>query len=550
MKKLFGKISFLILMVLLATTFIMPCAVAQAAAGDPECWAVIVGINENQSGTRNWHFGIEDAQAFNDAISPTWGSDHIRLLTGTEATKAAILQSVGWLASNAGADDTVLFYFSGWDDDVLYPYDYNAAGSEITAAQLGTAFNAVTAQKAVFVFGGWEANVMRSALMANGRVIMFAAEETGAVWYSNTNQSHIFNKYITAALDNFNDADANSDYQLTAEEIFYYAADLTTQDHISQVPVMVDNYTGGLAIMAKFIFDTNMILPAGATIVTIDGTNYTSIPSPFLWVPGGNHTVTVPGEISGDTGTRYVFTGWNGGATVPTQTFSYGQHTANFEKQYLLTVNSTYGNPTGQGWYTAGSTASFSITNYIETSDTKRYFGGWSGDVTGSTTSGSLVMNAPKTITASWDSEYLLTINSEYGTPTGAGWYNAGQTANVAVAESEGFMIKNVFDGWTGDLNTATASTSIVMNGPKVITATWHSDYMMLIIIIVVVVVVIGVVITLVLIRRKGGTPGVPPTAMAPAGTPPMGSAPPASTPPPAAGPPPVPPPPPPPPAA
>jgi len=549
MKKLFGKISFLVLMVLLATTFIVPCAVAQAAEGDPECWAIIVGIDDYEYGL-DWYYGIEDAEGIYDAISPTWGADHVRLLTGSQATKAGILQAIGWLATNAGANDTVLLYFSVRGSTILLPYDYNASPDEITGTELNTACSTIQAQKQVFIFSYWESATFRDAITKTGRVIMFAARHGDSIWRSNTLMLHWFDKYLIDAFDNFNDADANDDFQLSAEELFNYTAPLVTADFPDQVPVLIDNFTGDLPLLAKFIFNTNISLPAGETKVTIDGTDYTSMPSPFLWVPGGNHTVTVPSEISGGTGTRYVFTGWNGGATVPAQTFSYGQHTANFEKQYLLTVNSTYGNPTGEGWYAAGSTASFSITNYIETSDTKRYFGGWSGDVTGSTTSGSLVMDAPKTITASWDSEYLLTINSEYGTPTGAGWYDAGQTANVAVPESEGFFIKYVFDGWTGDLNTATASTSIVMNGPKVITATWHSDYMMMIIIIVVVVVVIGVVITLVLIRRKGGTPGVPPTAAAPAGTPPMGSAPPAATPPPAAGPPPVPPPPPPPPAA
>ena len=115
-------------------------------------------------------------------------------------------------------------------------------------------------------------------------------------------------------------------------------------------------------------------------------------------------------------------------------------------------------------------------------------------------------MNAPKSITANWRTQYLLTINSDYGAPAGAGWYGEGTTATISVEPVQGSVIRHIFDGWSGDLTSSTASASVTMNAPKVITANWHTDYMQLYIIIIVAAVVIAIVVVVVLLaRRQGG---------------------------------------------
>jgi len=490
----------------------------QAAAGDPECWAVIVGIEDYQNIANIWWYGDKDAQALSQELSPTWGSDHIRLLTGSQATKSAILSAIDWLASNAGTNDTTLFFFAGGGEEYLWAYDSlpSSFANDISAAELSSAFSSVQASKKVFIFTFWESDTMRNSLSGSGRVIMFAAGSTDDIWFSDTLQHTFFVNYLLEAFDNYDDADTNSNYELAAEEIFNYAAPLTTQEHSTQHPVLVDNYSGNLPLLAKFVFNTNISLPAGTTILTLDGTNYTTAQS-RLWVPGGSHTISVPEQVSGGTGTRYVFTGWTGGDTSSTRTVSKGSYTSNYNKEFLLTINSSYGSPLGAGWYVSGSTASFSITSYIETSDTKRYFTGWSGDFTGTTASGSLTMNAAKTLTASWRTEFLLTISSEYGTPTGAGWYDQGESVTISIEPVQGSIIRQIFDGWSGDLTSTDASASVTMSGPKDITANWHTDYLLLYIIIIIVVVVIaGGVVTFVLIRRRGRTPPVVPVAASP----------------------------------
>jgi hypothetical protein len=80
------------------------------------------------------------------------------------------------------------------------------------------------------------------------------------------------------------------------------------------------------------------------------------------------------------------------------------QNVSNYKTQYYLTVNSAYGSPAGAGWYDSGSTASFSVTSPAADGTGKQYVcTGYSGDASGSGTSGSIVMNGPKTVTFNWN---------------------------------------------------------------------------------------------------------------------------------------------------
>jgi hypothetical protein len=72
--------------------------------------------------------------------------------------------------------------------------------------------------------------------------------------------------------------------------------------------------------------------------------------------------------------------------------------------QYYLAVNSAYNSPAGAGWYDSGSTASFSVTSPATDGTGKQYVCmGYSGDASGGGTSGSIVMNGPKTVTFNWN---------------------------------------------------------------------------------------------------------------------------------------------------
>jgi len=197
------------------------------------------------------------------------------------------------------------------------------------------------------------------------------------------------------------------------------------------------------------------------------------------------------GVVSGGEGTQYVFTSWSGDASGTGLTSNAiimngpKTATANWKTQYFLTVNSAHGTSGGQGWYDLGSTA-YATVNPLTVSGAAgvRYvFTGWSGDASGAgSPSNAITMNAPKTATADWKTQYCLTVNSAYGTPSGMGWYDSGATAyatlNTGLVD-DGNGARHVFTNWNGDASGTNYAQSnpITMNGPKNAAADWKTRY-------------------------------------------------------------------------
>ena len=141
--------------------------------------------------------------------------------------------------------------------------------------------------------------------------------------------------------------------------------------------------------------------PPGISFV-VDGTTYSSAQT-FNWAAGSSHDLSVVSPQGGSGGTRYVFAKWSdGGAqshkiTTPAANATY---TANFTTQYSLTtgVRPTGAGtvtPSGTSWYNSGQNVSLRA---IANSSYK--FSGWSGSLSGSSSSASIVMNAAKNLTA------------------------------------------------------------------------------------------------------------------------------------------------------
>jgi hypothetical protein len=127
------------------------------------------------------------------------------------------------------------------------------------------------------------------------------------------------------------------------------------------------------------------------------------------WYDAGS-TVTISVTSIEEPATRHIFTGWSGDyssdtATAPVVMNSPKAITANWRTDYLLTIESTYGEPVGEGWYESGSTVAISVVP-IEGSIIRQVFTGWSGDFSGDTATASLTIDSPKTITANWRTDH------------------------------------------------------------------------------------------------------------------------------------------------
>ncbi|TVZ56903.1 putative repeat protein (TIGR02543 family)/predicted secreted protein (Por secretion system target) [Lutibacter sp. Hel_I_33_5] len=217
-----------------------------------------------------------------------------------------------------------------------------------------------------------------------------------------------------------------------------------------------------------------------------------------------NGTITVnptPTTITGNSGTfddgtvvtltpvpdsGYEFSHWTGdfagtGNTNTTNPLTITMDadknvTAVFAKiQHSLTLTATNGsvatnpNPTN-GTYDYGTAITLTPTP-----NAGYQFDGWSGDASGTTDPLTITMDADKNITAMFSRiQYILTLTSSNGTivtnpnPTN-GKYDEGTSVTLTATPDTGYEFKN----WAGHASGTTNQFTIVMNGHKIVTATF-----------------------------------------------------------------------------
>ena len=239
------------------------------------------------------------------------------------------------------------------------------------------------------------------------------------------------------------------------------------------------------------------------------------------WYDEGTDVDIETAETISDTDTRFVFSSWtidgdeesDSTATVTMD----APHTAvaSYTTQYYFSVSSQYGDePSGGGWYDEGDQAATGTPDEVvyddDDTDTRYVFSNWAVDddeESGETLS--LTVDAPHAAVAEYDTQHYLTVNSDYGDPTGEGWYDDGSVATLSVTSPVGTFVRKVFTGWTGDLSGTAATQSITIDEPKTVTAEWRDDYLYLYFIGAGAVVVLGGALV-VLSMRKGKTPRSP----------------------------------------
>jgi hypothetical protein len=71
--------------------------------------------------------------------------------------------------------------------------------------------------------------------------------------------------------------------------------------------------------------------------------------------------------------------------------------------------------------------------------------------------------------------QYYLNVTSPLGQASGAGWYDESSTATFRVTPTiVTDRVTHMFVGWLGDSNDSSPSSSILVNGPKNIQASWE----------------------------------------------------------------------------
>jgi hypothetical protein len=502
--------------IILTALLAQPFTTVHAAEPKSECWAVIIGISDYEHvEVKDLPYSADGARELFQALSPIWGEDHLQLLLDSQATKANILAAIDWIADKDDTDDTALLFFSGHgtNDGYLAPYNAYFVATLISRNELDSRLDRLDSKRIAIILETCYAGLFEPELSDNGRVVLMSSRSDELSWETGTLEHGVFTYYILEAVKNFDGADANHDYELSAEEVFQYATpktiSLTTVYAILsqctiQHPVISDRYSVELSLLTKFIFGVKPYLPPSTQILVLDDRTYTSTPPQLIWAPGSTHNLIVPSVVQKRSDTRYIFTSWSDGNTSVSRTISHGgAYTANYNTEYQLTITSTYGESEGAGWYQEGGTANISVVSLIAEERIKHIFTGWSGDYKGDTPTASVIMSSPKMVTANWRNEYLLTITSPYGEPEGEGWYKENEAVTISVVPIKGIIIRHIFNGWSGDFSGDIATETLTINSPKAITANWRTDYIQLYILIAGVVILVVVIIAIVRKRRK-----------------------------------------------
>lgn len=226
---------------------------------------------------------------------------------------------------------------------------------------------------------------------------------------------------------------------------------------------------------------------------------------------GSSHTFQVDQYVNGATGFRYFCTSnsWTANAA--------GSSAFNYVTQVYLEVSTdptSVTDVTSSGWYAKDSSASIAAvpTEVEGASGTKYVFVTWIVDNIPRSGNGfAVVMDAPHKVVAQYETRFLLTVVSDYGNPSGSGYYKSGDTATFSVISPVGIGIQHVFAEWRGDYTGSDPKGSITMDGPKTVTAVWTTSYFQIYIIIGALAAVAIVVGLLLWMRRRGRPSAVKP---------------------------------------
>ncbi|MBE0643364.1 MAG: T9SS type A sorting domain-containing protein [Bacteroidetes bacterium] len=234
--------------------------------------------------------------------------------------------------------------------------------------------------------------------------------------------------------------------------------------------------------------------PAGRSF-TVDGMAYTTTQT-FNWQPGTTHEIGTEWTQYGQTGIRYVYSGWTDGGDVShmiTAPMGAQTITANFRTEYqLLVATDGAGTVTPQsGWYNPGAQAELLATP--EAGQTfLRWEGTGSGSYTGTNNPATVTLNNPVTQTAYFSgnaagreitvttapSGRRVTVDGQdYSNRTTFTW-NVGSSHQISTASPQQGSpgIRYVWNSWSNAQ--PMTHTYVVAAGPAVeLTANFDMEY-------------------------------------------------------------------------
>jgi hypothetical protein len=227
-------------------------------------------------------------------------------------------------------------------------------------------------------------------------------------------------------------------------------------------------------------------------LVSVNGRNQTTDSSGTITIfvnSSGTYTIRVNNPLTTGAGARIIFMGWGDGTTSQSRSVIVTSDislSVNTKQQYFLGLQSTFNSPVGAGWYDSGSRAAFSVQPALDQGNgTRRVFAGWikGGQPFATSANGSLTVTSSTNLVAGWKKQYFLNLVSQYGNPSGGGWFDPGASVNASVSSpfSKTNDTRFLTTGFTGTGSApqagSGASVTFSLNTPGMLTFNWKTQY-------------------------------------------------------------------------
>lgn len=323
--------------------------------------AVICGISDYDGSINDLDYCDDDAQDIYNKLleSPHWQAGNMQLLLDAQATEANIQTALSSMGSRAGANDVCLFFFSGhgYDPTDVYPYDeadgydealctYYIDSNEILDDELGDWLGDLPTDHIVVwldtCFSGGhlktppaEGRTVKRRDIAGGNTkkgdgfiadlldgplkdvndlaspyISTACDDDEYSYEDHALDHGVYTYYLLQALDN---ADADGDAWVSAEETFDYLYSRVVTFESTQHPQEVDLYAGEAEVASTNVASGPM--PASITITSPAGDLTVQYSNTLVSLSGNCNTATVgvlswTNALTGATGARAAATSW------------------------------------------------------------------------------------------------------------------------------------------------------------------------------------------------------------------------------------------------
>jgi hypothetical protein len=146
---------------------------------------------------------------------------------------------------------------------------------------------------------------------------------------------------------------------------------------------------------------------------------------------------------------------------------------------------------TGDNWFDTNSDTQISVPYVIKLGqeNSREQLKGWSFDgsytqviqreESGSFSTSTIHMSSMHSVDFVYITQYYINVVSNFGRPTGSGWYDSGSIISISVIPTEDFPIRHVFSEWEGSTLKPNNedSANVLVDSPKTLTANWIPDY-------------------------------------------------------------------------